>query len=125
MLATRAYLNAGTDGPLPARSVAAARARLDHELGEGRSGRVHWDGLAALSEAVRGVLEQIAACESHGNPRAIGGGGAFRGKYQFTYGTWASVGGKGDPAAAPEAEQDRRAAILLRRTGGSAWPVCA
>ena len=74
--------------------------------------------------AVRGILDQIAACESHGNPRAIGGGGAFRGKYQFTYGTWASVGGKGDPAAAPEAEQDRRAAILLKRTGGSAWPVC-
>jgi hypothetical protein len=70
------------------------------------------------------VLERIAACESHGNPRAIGGGGAFRGKYQFTYGTWATVGGKGDPAAAPETEQDRRAAILLRRTGGSAWPVC-
>jgi hypothetical protein len=79
--------------------------------------------LAAVS-AVRGVLEQIAACESHGNPRAIGGGGAFRGKYQFTYGTWASVGGKGDPAAAPEAEQDRRAALLLQRTGSSPWPVC-
>ena len=74
--------------------------------------------------AVRGVLDRIAACESHSNPRAIGGGGAFRGKYQFTYGTWASVGGRGDPAAAPEAEQDRRAAILLQRTGGSAWPVC-
>jgi hypothetical protein len=74
--------------------------------------------------AVRPVLERIANCESHGNPRAIGGGGAFRGKYQFTYGTWAGVGGRGDPAAATESEQDRRAAILLRRTGGSAWPVC-
>ena len=74
--------------------------------------------------SVRGVLDRIAACESHGNPRAIGGGGAFRGKYQFTYGTWASVGGTGDPAAAPEHEQDRRAALLLQRTGGSAWPVC-
>jgi hypothetical protein len=73
---------------------------------------------------VRAILERIAACESHGNPRAIGGGGAFRGKYQFTYGTWSAVGGRGDPAAASEAEQDRRAAILLRRTGGSAWPVC-
>jgi hypothetical protein len=75
--------------------------------------------------AVRGVLERIAACESHGNPRAIGGGGAFRGKYQFTYGTWAAVGGRGDPAAASEFEQDRRAATLLKRTGGAAWPVCA
>jgi Transglycosylase-like domain len=79
---------------------------------------------AGLSPGVKSVLERIAACESHGNPRAIGGGGAFRGKYQFTYGTWATVGGKGDPAAAPEPEQDRRAALLLRRTGGSAWPVC-
>jgi hypothetical protein len=80
---------------------------------------------AGLTPGVRSVLERIAACESHGNPRAIGGGGAFRGKYQFTYGTWAAVGGNGDPAAASEAEQDRRAALLLKRTGGSAWPVCA
>jgi hypothetical protein len=82
-------------------------------------------GHLRATAAVRGVLEQIAACESHGNPRAIGGGGAFRGKYQFTYGTWAAVGGRGDPATAPEFEQDRRAAILLKRTGGAAWPVCA
>ena len=73
---------------------------------------------------MRAILERIAACESRGNPRAIGGGGAFRGKYQFTYGTWGAVGGKGDPAAAPEAEQDRRAALLLKRSGTSPWPVC-
>ena len=69
-------------------------------------------------------LEAIAACESGGNPHAIGGGGAYRGKYQFDYGTWASVGGSGDPAAAPEAEQDRRAQMLLDRSGTSPWPVC-
>jgi Transglycosylase-like domain len=69
-------------------------------------------------------LEAIAACESGGNPSAVGGGGQFRGKYQFTYSTWASVGGSGDPAAAPESEQDRRAAMLLARSGSSPWPVC-
>lgn len=69
-------------------------------------------------------LQAIAACESGGNPSAIGGGGAFRGKYQFDYGTWASVGGHGDPAAAPESEQDMRAAMLLQRSGTSPWPVC-
>jgi hypothetical protein len=73
---------------------------------------------------VPGVLRSIAACESGGNPRAVGGGGAFRGKYQFDYGTWAGVGGSGDPAAAPEAEQDRRAALLYARAGASPWPVC-
>lgn len=79
---------------------------------------------SGLTAAVRVILERIAACESHGNPRAIGGGGAFRGKYQFTYGAWQSVGGGGDPAAAPEAEQDRRAALLLEAQGTAPWPVC-
>jgi hypothetical protein len=74
--------------------------------------------------AASGQLEAIAACESGGDPTAIGGGGLYRGKYQFTYETWASVGGSGDPAAAPEAEQDARAAALLARDGAGHWPVC-
>jgi soluble lytic murein transglycosylase-like protein len=69
-------------------------------------------------------LQAIASCESGGNPRAIGGGGAYRGKYQFDRGTWASVGGSGDPAAASEAEQDKRAAMLYARAGAAPWPVC-
>jgi hypothetical protein len=79
---------------------------------------------AAPAAGASPQLQAIAACESGGNPAAIGGGGLYRGKYQFDYGTWASVGGSGDPAAAPEAEQDRRAAILLQRSGTTPWPVC-
>ena len=82
------------------------------------------DKRAGLTPGVRAALARIAACESHGNPRAIGGGGAYRGKYQFSFGTWASVGGKGDPARASEREQDRRAAMLLTRSGRGHWPVC-
>ena len=82
------------------------------------------DKRAGLTPGVRAELQRIAACESHGNPRAIGGGGAYRGKYQFSFGTWASVGGKGDPARASEPEQDRRAAMLLKRSGSGHWPVC-
>ena len=74
--------------------------------------------------AVSPQLEAIAQCESGGDPTAIGGGGLYRGKYQFSVSTWQSVGGTGDPAAAPEAEQDRRAAILLARSGPGQWPVC-
>lgn len=70
------------------------------------------------------ALEAIAACESGSNPGAVGGGGAFRGKYQFDRGTWASVGGSGDPAAASEAEQDQRAAMLYARAGATPWPNC-
>jgi hypothetical protein len=76
------------------------------------------------SVAVPGHLEAIAACESGGDPSAIGGGGLYRGKYQFDYATWASVGGSGDPAAASEAEQDMRAAMLYERAGAAPWPVC-
>ena len=79
---------------------------------------------AANAPAASPALESIAACESGGDPHAIGGGGTYRGKYQFSYATWASVGGSGDPAAASEAEQDRRAAMLYARTGASSWPVC-
>ncbi len=70
------------------------------------------------------TLESIAACESGGDPTAISADGTYRGKYQFDYGTWESVGGSGDPAAAPEAEQDYRAALLYSEAGSSPWPVC-
>jgi hypothetical protein len=69
-------------------------------------------------------LSAIAECESHGDPRAISAGGTYRGKYQFSFATWRSVGGKGDPATASETEQDRRAAVLYRTGGAGHWPVC-
>jgi hypothetical protein len=71
------------------------------------------------------VLDRIAECESGGDPTAISSGGTYRGKYQFSRATWRGVGGTGDPAEASEAEQDRRAAMLLETQGPSAWPVCA
>ena len=86
--------------------------------------RTGTQGTASGVAGASAPLQQIARCESGGNPGAIGGGGRYRGKYQFTRETWASVGGSGDPAAAPEAEQDRRAAALYARTGSSSWPVC-
>jgi len=70
------------------------------------------------------TLDSIASCESGGDPTAVSSDGSYRGKYQFDYGTWESVGGHGDPAAAPEAEQDYRAALLYSRSGSSPWPVC-
>jgi soluble lytic murein transglycosylase-like protein len=70
------------------------------------------------------TLDAIASCESGGDPTAVSADGAYRGKYQFDYGTWALVGGSGDPAAAPESEQDYRAALLYARAGASPWPSC-
>ena len=76
---------------------------------------------AGVSQA---TLDAIGACESGGDPTAVSADGSYRGKYQFDYGTWEAVGGSGDPAAASEAEQDYRAALLYAQSGSSPWPVC-
>lgn len=70
------------------------------------------------------TLSAIAACESGGDPTIVSADGSYRGKYQFSVSTWETVGGSGDPAAAPEHEQDYRAALLYARSGSSPWPVC-
>jgi peptidoglycan hydrolase-like protein with peptidoglycan-binding domain len=71
------------------------------------------------------ILQQIAECESGGNPRAISPGGQYRGKYQFSRSTWRALGGSGDPADAPEWLQDRLALKLYRQSGTAPWPNCS
>jgi hypothetical protein len=100
------------------------RAELRRLRAEQRRARAQRSTGGAPDVAIPSQLAAIAACESGGNPAAIGGGGTYRGKYQFSYETWAAVGGSGDPAAAPEVEQDRRAAILYASAGAGQWPVC-
>lgn len=74
--------------------------------------------------AIPPQLQAIANCESGGNPSAVDSSGTYRGKYQFSIATWQGIGGSGDPAAASEAEQDKRAAMLYARSGAGQWPVC-
>ncbi|MBA3860389.1 MAG: transglycosylase family protein [Solirubrobacterales bacterium] len=69
-------------------------------------------------------LQAIAQCESGGDAGAVSPNGEYRGKYQFSRETWRGVGGEGDPAAASEAEQDRRAAELYEQSGSTSWPTC-
>jgi hypothetical protein len=96
-----------------------------HRIRATRRARQRSDAFAALPGGVsRATLDAIGACESGGDPTAVSADGTYRGKYQFDYGTWASVGGTGDPAAAPEVEQDYRAALLYARAGSSPWPDC-
>jgi|SRR5215211_1039147 len=118
----RDILSAGettSDGRV--RPATAAELRRSISILERMTGAQSVAGAVGASSA---TLESIAACESGGDPSAIGGGGLYRGKYQFTYETWQSVGGSGDPAVAPEAEQDQRAAMLVARDGTGQWPVC-
>jgi peptidoglycan hydrolase CwlO-like protein len=117
------------------RAVAAAEEEAEQALRR-RAAPAPADPAPATSAAPAGApevsapadvaahLERIAQCESGGNPRAVSSSGLYRGKYQFAVSTWEGLGGVGDPAAAPEAEQDRLAALLYARSGPAPWPVC-
>ena len=95
-------------------TVDARAVRLMHDRARRR---------ARPASTASAPLQAIAACESGGDPSTDTGNG-FYGKYQFTKETWHSLGGRGSPAEAPEAEQDRRAAALYARAGSSPWPSC-
>ncbi len=64
----------------------------------------------------------LARCESGGNPSIVDP--PYYGLYQFTLGTWQSVGGSGLPSDASASEQTYRAKLLYAREGRSPWPVC-
>lgn len=71
------------------------------------------------------VMRRIAECESGGDPTVVSKTGRYRGKYQFTRETWRALGGRGDPADAPEWLQDRLALKLYRMRGTAPWPACS
>jgi hypothetical protein len=99
-----------------------------HRIRVARQARLRRERREAFATLPGGVsqstLDAIGACESGGDPTAVSSDGTYRGKYQFDFGTWESVGGSGDPAAAPESEQDYRAALLYAQSGSRPWPIC-
>jgi hypothetical protein len=107
----------GIVGPQTAAALGLPSAAEPASAGAASAGAVPAGSAAA-------TLARIAQCESGGDPAAVSSDGTYRGKYQFTRTTWAQMGGSGDPAAAPEAEQDQRAAALLAQQGTAPWPVC-
>jgi len=123
----------GNFGPVTARAVRAFQSShgltVDGIVGPHTGAALGLAGVTAAPRAASrsssgSTLARIAQCESGGNPSAISADGRYRGKYQFTRATWRAMGGSGDPAQAPEAEQDQRAAALLAQEGTSPWPVC-
>jgi len=83
---------------------------------------------AAARTPARGTTgdawERLRNCESGGDYTIVSANGLYFGAYQFALGTWAAVGGTGNPAAAPPEEQDYRARLLFERAGWTQWPIC-
>lgn len=59
-----AYLNTGTDGPVPRRAFDAATEQMRRELEEGRSGRAHFDRLIAAISDLRERLAAALSCDA-------------------------------------------------------------
>src|SRR5436305_6816307 len=75
---------------------------------------------AAAAVADGDLWARLRACESPTN-----GGTRYRGYYQFSQASWASAGGRGDPAAASLEEQTARAQFLAAHSDPyHQWPVC-
>jgi len=58
-----AYLNAGTDGPLPARAVRAAAEELEREAARGRT-QAHFERRTELGAALRIAYASLLGCDS-------------------------------------------------------------
>ena len=81
---------------------------------------------AGFSAGEKRWAHTTAECESGGDPDAIGGGGIYRGAFQFMRSTWKTSPKSpgGDPIAHPYRTQAVVAVLLKRDMGTSPWPVC-
>ena len=69
---------------------------------------------------------KTSRCESGGDPKAIGGGGKYRGAFQFARSTWRSSPKSpgGDPIKYSYRTQAVVAVKLKHRDGAGHWPNC-
>lgn len=108
------------------RDLNAHEARLAADLSLAEA----WDYAAdAIAGGAWGIAPpeawaKLRFCESSDDYSAVSPSGEYHGAYQFDVETWQSVGGSGDPAAAPASEQDARARALYALRGHEPWPVC-
>jgi len=93
VLDTAAYLNAGTDGPLPTRGAHAAERELERELGQGRT-RTHFERRRELTDSLRASYAAalgaepadvaLTTCTSEGMAQVIEGLALQRGDQILT-----------------------------------------
>lgn len=57
-----AYLNAGTDGPIPQRAAAAAAASIAEQADVGRAGKSHFEALMAMRDDLRRRAAWLMGC---------------------------------------------------------------
>jgi L-cysteine/cystine lyase len=58
-----AYLNAGTEGPLPRRAADAVKARIEIELTQGRAGKAYMESVRELAGGLREAYARVLGCD--------------------------------------------------------------
>lgn len=73
------------------------------------------------------LLYRLAMCETGGtmNQRAVSRSGRYLSYFQWSIGTWWSVGGEGDPRDHPYEVQRELARTLILQAGWSQFPHCS
>jgi hypothetical protein len=80
----------------------------------------------SFSDRDRRWARRTGECESGNDPNAIGGGGRYRGAFQFLRRTWRNAPRSpgGDPIRYGWRTQAVVAVSLKHKVGTSPWPVC-
>jgi L-cysteine/cystine lyase len=65
VLERRAYLNTGTDGPIPRRGLEAAEEAMRIETENGRAGADHWERVKGERAALRERVAPLFGCDTH------------------------------------------------------------
>lgn len=116
--------NAGSSGGIATDTGTAEKtsSAVKGKRGERKYKRI-W---SRTSKKQKRWAARTAACESGRDPRAIGGGGRYRGAFQFMRATWRSSPRSpgGDPITYTYKTQAVVAVALRKRDGDGHWPVC-
>ncbi len=104
-----------------ARLEQLARERASRDAAAPRPGPLQ---AAAPAPVGDDVWARLRKCEAGGNYTRNSGNGYY-GAYQFSAGTWRSLGYSGLPHQAPPEVQDEAAKKLQARGGWGQWPACS
>jgi Transglycosylase-like domain len=109
--------------PAPTHAAASSGGTSTTASGDGDKYDLLWQ---STSRRNKRWARQTAECESGKDPDAIGGGGMYRGAFQFTKTTWrqAPKSPGGDPIDYDFHTQAVVAVALKQRVGTSPWPNC-
>lgn len=116
-------LSLATDAPAASGGISAGGPSSSGKSGSGSKYAQIWNDVPTREKRWARTTSQ---CESGGDPNAIGGGGAYRGAFQFLKSTWRASPKSpgGDPVDYDYRTQAVVAIMLKKRDGAGHWPVC-